>query len=99
MTMQTEPEDTSTRRLTCVRMLYVMQDDDGSTWLAVEPDSGNTGGAMSHLIPGDTTETEGDHPDQVTVVVPAQGTRLPQRLQAYRVSAGLLPTGEEPVTG
>ena len=99
MTMQTEPED-SPRRMTCVRRLYVMEDEAGRTWLAAEEATGNPaeGGAMSHLVPGDTTEVEGDQLDQVTVLVPPHPGGMPHRIQAYRVSPSLLPTGADPAT-
>lgn len=99
MTTQTTPEDTSPRQMTCVRCLYVMEDEAGRTWLAAEETLGSGapgGGAMSHLIPGDTTEVEGDDADQVTVLAPPKPGGLPHRMQAYRVSSGLLPSGIEP---
>lgn len=57
------------------------------------------GGAMSHLLPGEAAEVEGDDPDQVTVVVPAKPGLAVHRIQAYRVSPALLPTGAEPTSG
>lgn len=96
MTTQTEPENTP-RQMACVRRLYVMEDEAGRTWLAAEDATGvPEGGAMSHLVPGDTTEVQGDHPDQVTVLVPPKPGGMPHRMQAYRVSPALLPTGAEP---
>lgn len=56
------------------------------------------GGSMSHrtLVPGDAAEVEGDDPDQVTIVVTMESGDEPVRLQAYRVSGALLPSGEDP---
>lgn len=127
---QTEPEPTTPREMTCLRRLYVMEDDAGGTWLAVEEATGETsattedspveggsmshrtalsgrggsmshrpdpdGGSMSHLGPGDKAEVEGDSQDQVTIVVTLESGDEPLRLQAYRVSRALLPTGEDP---
>ena len=57
------------------------------------------GGAMSHLLPGETAEVEGDDADQVTLLVPPRAGGMPHRLQAYRVSPALLPTGSDPAAG
>ena len=99
MTTPSEQGDASPRQMTCVRTLYVMEDQAGRTWLAAEEaprDGTAAGGAMSHLSPGGTTEVEGDGPDQVTVLVPPEPGGLPHRMQAYRVSPALLPTGADP---
>lgn len=122
MTTPIEPQDAAPRRMRCVRRLYVMEDEAGRTWLAVEDAPGDgpaeggamshrvlpgagadeagdhAGGAMSHLVPGDTAEVEGDGPDQVTVLVPPRPGGLPHRMQAYRVSPALLPTGGDPAS-
>lgn len=112
MTTENEPGQPAPRQMTCVRRLYVLRDEEEGTWLAAEeatapghaarggamshrPDS-PAGGAMSHLGPGDTTEVEGGDADQVTVLVPATDGGLPHRLQAYRVSPALLPSGRDP---
>lgn len=132
MTTPRDEQDTQPRQMTCVRRLYVLEDEDGRTWLAVEeprqedenpaeggamshrttkpdddgPESadgsaegssgGGAGGAMSHLVPGDAADVEEDGEDQVTIVVPPKPGMVPVRLQAYRVSPALLPTGAEP---
>ena len=64
MTSQSSAEDSTPHRMTCVRRLYVLQDEVGRTWLAAEdvPGTGGTGdpgespvegGAMSHRVAGD----------------------------------------------
>ena len=100
MTTQAASGDDAPRQMTCVRRLYVMEDDTGRTWLAAEQTPGGPpGGGMSHLVPGETSETEGDDPDQVTVLVPAKPGGMPHRMPTYRISAGLLPPDEDPAEG
>lgn len=124
----TDQQDAQPRQMTCVRRLYVLEDDAGRTWLAVEepgrhgddespaeggamshrqggdgsgsddPAGDREGGAMSHLVPGDPADVEEGDEDQVTVVVPPKPGMLPVRLQAYRVSPALLPTGSDLAT-
>lgn len=124
MTTQPEAEESAPRQMKCLRRLYVMEDEAGRTWLAVEEaptespieggamshrsvggadptsedDGVQGGGAMSHLIPGDLVDVEGDGADQVTLPVPEKPGLLPHRMQAYRVSPALLPTGVDPTS-
>lgn len=55
---------TTPSRMTCVRRLFVMEDESGRTWLAVEAPLGDgpEGGAMSHRfasVGGPTGDPEG----------------------------------------
>lgn len=66
MTTQTTPQDPAPRQMTCVRRLYVMEDDAGRTWLAAEEVPGDgpaEGGAMSHRVP---LPAPGEAPDGST---------------------------------